>query len=120
MHQAEPPDRHELVGNLHEGLKSESGLWIAGAAGHHRLEVDELEVVELASLHRVVELLHHVPGTVANTDHDDGQRPVARINDGAFGISLGSHLTISNDDQDVILRRCEEWNTLRRLEEHVR
>ena len=39
-------------------------------------------VVELSLRQVVVEVLHFVPRTVADTDHDDAQREVAGTNDG--------------------------------------
>lgn len=48
--------------------------------------------------------LHHVPGSVAYADHDDGQRELTGMHDRFASRPLVRHLTVGDDHQNVVLK----------------
>lgn len=73
-----------LLRNLHERRERKAGFLLehGQVALHNGGEVDKLEVVKAAAGEVVIELAHHVPGPVAYTHQDDGERVVACVHDG--------------------------------------
>ena len=96
------------TGNLHERVQREGRLRIACVPGD-RIELDELEIVEALarSLEVVVEVLHHLPGAVADAHHHDRERPLGGLHDRRDRVSLVRHLAISHNHQDMVLQM--EW-----------
>ena len=94
--------------DFHECVQCEGGLRVARVA-RHEVERHELEVVELAAggVERVVELVHHLPGAVADAHHHDGQRPARGLHDGADRVRLVRHLPVSHNHQDVVLQATD-------------
>ena len=107
-------DRVSHTGDLHEGVESEGGLWVARVACD-AVVGDELEVVELApgAVQVVIEVLHHLPGAIADAHHHDGEWPARSLHDGADRVRLVRHLPVSHNHQDVVLRhrrnRLRHW-----------
>ena len=67
--------------------------------------VDEAEVVEHASRQASVELVHQLPRAVADADDDDADRVLGGVDDRIDGRLFLRHLSVGNDDEDVVSRR---------------
>ena len=97
-------DGSVLIRKLHECVERERSVASSLPEGEGAVEVYEVEVVEGSHWQMVVQVLHGSPGSVAEAEEDDGQRPLGRLNQGGGGRSVAAHLSVGEDEEDVVER----------------